>query len=87
MKGTEEIIRLLESAEEESLVVCLISGGGSALLVSPWEGIILTEKQKATDLLLRAGADISELNTVRKHISRVKGGGSPDWPILREQSH
>jgi len=74
MKGTEEIIRLLESAEEESLVVCLISGGGSALLVSPWEGIILREKQKATDLLLRAGADISELNTVRKHISRVKGG-------------
>ena len=74
MKGTEEIIQLLESAEEESLVVCLISGGGSALLVSPWEGISLSEKQKATDLLLKAGADISELNTLRKHISRVKGG-------------
>lgn len=74
MKGTEEIIRLLESAEEESLMVCLISGGGSSLLVSPWAGISLGEKQTATDLLLRAGADISELNTVRKHISRVKGG-------------
>ena len=74
IKATEEIIRLLESAKEESLVVCLISGGGSALLVSPWEAISLKEKQRATDILLRAGADISELNTVRKHISRVKGG-------------
>lgn len=74
IKATEKIIRLLEHAEEESLVVCLISGGGSSLLVSPWAGISLSEKQTATDLLLRAGADISELNTVRKHISRVKGG-------------
>jgi len=74
LRGTEEIIRLLENAGEESLVVCLISGGGSSLLVSPWEGISLEEKKGATDLLLRAGADIAELNTVRKHISRVKGG-------------
>lgn len=74
IKATEEIIRLLEDAEEESLVVCLISGGGSSLLVSPWAGISLSEKQTATDILLRAGAGISELNTVRKHISRVKGG-------------
>ena len=54
--------------------MCLISGGGSALLVSPSEGISLAEKQELTGLLLRSGADIHELNTVRKHISRVKGG-------------
>lgn len=74
LQGTADIIRLLEYAGPATLVVCLISGGGSALLVSPCEGITLREKQAATELLLRAGADIGELNTVRKHISRVKGG-------------
>jgi glycerate 2-kinase len=74
LHGTEDIISLLESVDKNTLVVCLISGGGSALLVAPYEGISLPEKQKATELLLRSGADISELNTVRKHISRVKGG-------------
>jgi glycerate 2-kinase len=73
-KGTEKIIRLLKDSDENTLIMCLISGGGSALLVSPYEGITLEEKQKVTDLLLRAGACIEELNTVRKHISRVKGG-------------
>ncbi len=74
LKGTEKIIKLLKGADENTLVVCLISGGGSALLVSPYEGISLVEKQKVTQLLLSAGANIYELNTVRKHISRVKGG-------------
>jgi glycerate 2-kinase len=74
IKGASQIIRLLEEADAETLIVCLISGGGSALLVSPAEGLNLTEKQLVTDLLLRAGADINELNTVRKHLSRVKGG-------------
>jgi glycerate 2-kinase len=74
VKGTNEIIQLLKDADEHTLIVCLISGGGSALLVSPYEGITLDEKQKVTQLLLKAGADIKELNTVRKHISRVKGG-------------
>jgi len=55
-------------------VVCLISGGASALFVSPYEGIPLADKQKITEQLLRAGADIYELNSLRKHISRVKGG-------------
>jgi hydroxypyruvate reductase/glycerate 2-kinase len=73
-KGTEKIIRLLKDSDENTVVVCLISGGGSALLVSPYEGITLEEKQKVTDLLLKAGASIEELNTIRKHISRVKGG-------------
>src|SRR4030042_6933957 len=74
LKGTKEIIRLLKDSDENTLVVCLISGGGSALLISPYKGITLEEKQKITDLLLRAGASIVEINTVRKHISRVKGG-------------
>lgn len=72
--GTDEIIKLVENADEGTLVVSLISGGGSALLVSPCEGILLEEKQELTSLLLQAGADIGELNTVRKHLSRVKGG-------------
>jgi glycerate-2-kinase len=73
-RAAEEIIKLLEKTGEETLVLCLVSGGGSALMVSPCEGIALSEKQMITDLLLRAGADISELNSVRKHLSRVKGG-------------
>jgi glycerate 2-kinase len=74
LHGTDAIIGLLKNADENTLVLCLISGGGSALLVAPYGEISLSEKQKVTELLLRAGADISELNTVRKHISRVKGG-------------
>ncbi len=72
--AADNIIRLVESADENTLVVCLISGGGSALFVSPCDGVTLGEKQEITDLLLRAGADIGELNAVRKHLSKVKGG-------------
>jgi hydroxypyruvate reductase/glycerate 2-kinase len=72
--GTADIIRLLKGSDEHTLIVCLISGGGSALLVSPYEGISLPEKKQVTTLLLRAGAAINELNTVRKHLSSVKGG-------------
>ncbi len=74
LTGTNEIINLLSNADDKTLVLCLISGGGSALLVSPFKGITLYEKRTVTDLLLKAGADIHELNTVRKHISSVKGG-------------
>jgi len=74
LQATAEVINLLRQADEKTLIVCLISGGGSALLVAPSEGITLAEKQKTTELLLKAGADITELNTVRKHISQVKGG-------------
>ncbi len=73
-RATEKIINSLKDADSKTLVVCLVSGGGSALLVSPYGGITLREKQNATELLLNAGADIFELNTVRKHISEVKGG-------------
>jgi len=74
VRATGEILKLLKQADEGTLVVFLISGGGSALLCCPYEGISLAEKQAVTDLLLKAGADIKELNTVRKHISAVKGG-------------
>ncbi|MGD0662511.1 MAG: glycerate kinase [Syntrophorhabdales bacterium] len=74
VKATRQAIALARSLDEKSLLVCLISGGGSALLVAPAPGILLAEKQRTIDLLLRAGADIHELNVVRKHISAVKGG-------------
>lgn len=72
--GTRELMELAEESGERTLVVCLVSGGGSALLVAPAEGITLEDKKTVTDQLLRAGADIHELNTVRKHLSKVKGG-------------
>ncbi|MCX8110271.1 MAG: glycerate kinase [Syntrophorhabdaceae bacterium] len=74
VEATNKIIRLLEKVDESTLVVCLISGGGSALLVSPLKPITLQEKQITTKMLLDAGADINEVNTLRKHISSVKGG-------------
>src|SRR3972149_4463742 len=80
VKGTEEILRLLEGADEKTLVICLLSGGGSALLVSPSEGITLNDKIETTRLLLSAGADIEGLNTVRKHLSKVKGGRLSEIP-------
>ncbi len=73
--GTEEILSLVSGAGERDLVICLISGGGSALLVAPAEGVTLKDKQQVTQLLLACGASIHEINTVRKHLSRVKGGG------------
>jgi glycerate-2-kinase len=74
IKATEKIIKLLQNTDENTLVLCLVSGGGSALFISPYEGITLKEKQEITDLLLRAGADITDLNAARKHLSKVKGG-------------
>ncbi len=73
--GAEDIISLVSEAGERDLVLCVISGGGSALLVAPAEGVTLADKQEVTRLLLACGADIHEINTVRKHLSRVKGGG------------
>ena len=72
--GTEEILALVKKAGERDLIICLISGGGSALLIAPVEGISLAGKQEATRLLLACGATIHEFNAVRKHLSRVKGG-------------
>jgi glycerate-2-kinase len=72
--ATENLMDLVREADSSTLVVCLISGGGSALLVAPHAEIALAEKQQITQLLLKAGADIQELNAVRKHLSRIKGG-------------
>lgn len=74
VQGTGDILNLVGGADERTLVAVLISGGGSALFVSPCAGITLAEKQETTALLLRAGAEIQELNAIRKHLSRVKGG-------------
>jgi hydroxypyruvate reductase/glycerate 2-kinase len=72
--GAEEMLRLLASAGPEDVAVCLLSGGGSALLPAPAAGITLADKQAVTKLLHRSGATIDEMNRVRKHLSRVKGG-------------
>ena len=61
-------------AGPDDLVICLVSGGASALLPLPAPPITLEEKQAATRLLLACGATIHEINAVRKHISRIKGG-------------
>ena len=74
IQGAREIARIAGQAGQRDLVLCVISGGGSALLVSPAEGIHLTEKQAATSELLSCGASIDEINALRKHLSRLKGG-------------
>jgi hydroxypyruvate reductase/glycerate 2-kinase len=72
--GAEEMLRLLGSAGPNDVAICLISGGGSALLPAPVEGVTLTGKQAVTADLHCLGAAIEEMNAVRKHLSRVKGG-------------
>ncbi len=68
------ILELAESAGKDDLVLCLISGGASALLSLPAEGLSLDDKQAINRALLDSGADITQMNTVRKHLSRIKGG-------------
>ena len=68
------ILDLVTGLTADDLVLCLISGGGSALLVAPAAGVSLDDKQAVTKDLLRSGATISEINTVRKHLSAIKGG-------------
>ena len=72
--GTKRILEMVRTADAKSLVICLLSGGGSALLVAPAKSITLKNKQETTNLLLLAGATIDEMNAVRKHLSAVKGG-------------
>jgi len=73
--GTRHILRLVSSLGPHDLCFCLISGGGSALLPAPIDGITLGDKQAITRHLSSSGANIQELNTVRKQLSRIKGGG------------
>jgi hydroxypyruvate reductase len=72
--ASAQVIKLLQELNARDLLIFAVSGGASALLPAPVEAITLQEKRTLTDLLLRAGADIFELNTVRKHISSLKGG-------------
>ena len=74
LQGTREIMRILEGSDEGDLVICLISGGGSALLPCPAPGLTLHDKRKVTQVLLDCGATIHEINAIRKHLSQVKGG-------------
>jgi hydroxypyruvate reductase len=78
-EGAKKIQRLLKESGSEDLVIFLLSGGGSALLPFPADQIDLKEKQEVTQLLLDCGADIKEINTIRKHISRIKGGWLAKW--------
>ncbi len=72
--GTSEILRLIDKARDTDVCLCLISGGGSALLPAPIDGVSLEDKQQITRLLSENGANIAQLNTVRKQLSKVKGG-------------
>src|SRR6266849_1666777 len=74
VRGVKSMLRLVGHPSDEDLVICLISGGGSALMPRPSAGILLSDKQKTTNLLLKSGAKIDEINAVRKHLSDFKGG-------------
>ena len=74
IKATREILKIAELANCNDLVICLLSGGGSSLLVDIPEGCSLKDIIKVSDLLINSGASISEINAVRKHLSGVKGG-------------
>ncbi len=74
MRGTKEILNLASQADENDLVICLISGGGSSLMPLPRGDISLQDKRTVTESLLNSGATINEVNSVRKHISNFKGG-------------
>ena len=74
LKGAEESLRLAASAGADDLLLVLLSGGGSANWIAPVAGVSFAQKQQVTRALLRSGAPIGEVNTVRKHLSRIKGG-------------
>lgn len=82
LEATARILALLETADEGDFVLALISGGASALLVQPVAGVSLAEKQAVNQALLASGAPIDRMNTVRKHMSLVKGGqlAAAAWP-------
>ena len=73
-EGAERIHKLVGKAGKDDLVICLMSGGGSALLPFPRPGLTLVGKQETNQVLLSCGASIHEINTIRKHLSHIKGG-------------
>jgi len=74
LAASQRILSLVQGLTSDDLVLCLISGGGSALLTLPAEGLTLQDKQRINRDLLHSGANIGEMNCVRKHLSRIKGG-------------
>lgn len=74
VQGAKEMASLAARASDGDLVICLISGGGSALMTLPVEGITLADIEALTAALLRCGATINEINAIRKHLSQIKGG-------------
>ncbi|WP_117591117.1 glycerate kinase type-2 family protein [Haloprofundus halophilus] len=74
VEGTRRLLDLAEAADERTLVLAVVTGGGSALLAAPAEGVSLDDLRRTTDALLDSGAEIREMNAVRKHLSAIKGG-------------
>src|SRR4030088_1115007 len=74
LKGADDSLKLAAEATADDLLLVLLSGGGSANWIAPVSGITFAQKQQVTRALLRSGAPIGEVNTVRKHLSRIKGG-------------
>ena len=74
INGTTKILSLIAKAGKDDLVICLISGGGSALMADVPEGCTLADLKTLSSILLKTGADITEMNCIRKHLSKVKGG-------------
>ncbi len=73
-EGVEKMLAITQNLTNRDLVICVLSGGGSALMPLPVPGLLISDKVLVTDLLLKSGARIEEINTVRKHLSAVKGG-------------
>jgi len=74
LRGAEDSLQLAQQADVDDLLLVLLSGGGSANWIAPMQGVSFAQKQQVTRALLRSGAPIGEVNTVRKHLSRIKGG-------------
>jgi hydroxypyruvate reductase len=77
--ATQSLLEITRGCSKDDLIICLISGGGSALFTWPVSGITLDDMQNLTRLLLKSGAEIGEINTLRKHLDQVKGGGLARW--------
>ena len=75
LRAGKQVLEFVSSLDEEDTLVCLISGGGSALMTAPHGGISLEDLGSLTSLLLSCGARIDEINTIRRHLDRLKGGG------------
>jgi glycerate-2-kinase len=74
VRATKQILKIVKTLTKQDLLIVLLSGGASSLLCAPTLGLTLSDKRRTTNMLLRCGATIHELNTVRKHLSAVKGG-------------